>query len=53
MSKANSTRTNLKADSTYQPKRGVIVMAPDEPGQRDIYERLKAAGFGPLRVVTA
>lgn len=37
----------------YQPKRGIIVMAGDEADQQRLYERLRAAGFGPLRVVTA
>ncbi|MBU6167181.1 MAG: hypothetical protein KGQ52_13790 [Alphaproteobacteria bacterium] len=41
------------AKPTYQPKRGVIVMAGDEADQQALYERLQAAGFGPLRVVTA
>lgn len=39
--------------SAYQPKRGIIVMAGDEADQQRLYERLQAAGFGPLRVVTA
>jgi hypothetical protein len=41
------------APTPYQPKRGIIVMAGDEADQQRLYERLRAAGFGPLRVVTA
>lgn len=41
------------APPSYQPKRGIIVMAGDEADQQRLYERLRAAGFGPLRVVTA
>ena len=51
--RTNRSTTPETTKPAHQPKRGIIVIAGDEADQRDLYERLQAAGFGPLRVVTA
>lgn len=48
-----ASKPSETSNPTYQPKRGIIVMAGDEADQQRLYEQLRAAGFGPLRVVTA
>jgi hypothetical protein len=51
--RTNPSATPENPKPAYEPKRGIIVIAGDEADQRRLYERLLAAGFGPLRVVTA